>query len=48
MPLARTDVKFVVAERLLKKTGEQQAKIREYLTPFDELDGRVKTMKEVA
>ncbi len=32
--IARKDVKFVVAERLLKKTGEQQAKIREYLTPF--------------
>ena len=32
--IARKDVKFVVAERLLKKTGEQQVKIREYLTPF--------------
>jgi len=32
--IARSDVKFVVAERLLKKTAEQQAKIREYLTPF--------------
>ncbi len=32
--IARKDVKFVVAERLLKKSGEQQAKIREYLTPF--------------
>ena len=32
--IARNDVKFVVAERLLKKTAEQQAKIREYLTPF--------------
>jgi energy-coupling factor transporter ATP-binding protein EcfA2 len=32
--IARKDVKFVVAERLLKKTGEQQAKIRKYLTPF--------------
>jgi predicted ATPase len=32
--IAREDVKFVVAERLLKKTGEQQAKIREYLMPF--------------
>ncbi|HAT8643599.1 DUF6079 family protein [Legionella pneumophila] len=32
--IARNDVKFVVAERLLKKTVEQQAKIREYLTPF--------------
>lgn len=32
--IARSDVKFVVSERLLKKTIEQQAKIREYLTPF--------------
>ena len=32
--IARNDVKFVVAERLLKKTAEQQARIREYLTPF--------------
>ena len=32
--IARKDVKFVVAERLLRKTGEQQARIREYLTPF--------------
>lgn len=32
--IARKDVKFVVAERLLKKTAEQQVKIREYLTPF--------------
>lgn len=32
--IARTDVKFVVAERLLKKTTEQQARIRDYLMPF--------------
>jgi Family of unknown function (DUF6079) len=32
--IARNDIKFVVAERLLKKNAEQQAKIREYLTPF--------------
>ncbi|MCF4150285.1 DUF6079 family protein [Dethiosulfovibrio sp. F2B] len=32
--IARNDVKFVVSERLLKKTTEQQAKIRDYLTPF--------------
>jgi len=32
--IARSDVKFVVAERLLKKTAEQQAKIRDYLLPF--------------
>ena len=32
--IAGNDVKFVVAERLLKKTTEQQANVREYLTPF--------------
>jgi predicted ATPase len=32
--IARRDVKFVVAERLLKKTAEQQSHIRTYLTPF--------------
>jgi hypothetical protein len=32
--LARQDVSFVVAERLLKKTTDQQHKIRTYLTPF--------------
>ncbi|MCL6590794.1 MAG: DUF6079 family protein [Firmicutes bacterium] len=32
--IARKDVKFVVAERLLKKTAEQQARIRAYLKPF--------------
>ncbi|WP_246293874.1 DUF6079 family protein [Desulfobacter latus] len=32
--IARNDIKFVVAQRLLKKTAEQQSKIREYLTPF--------------
>ncbi len=32
--IASRDVKFVVAERLLRKTGEQQTRIREYLTPF--------------
>ncbi|MBW1982273.1 MAG: ATP-binding protein [Deltaproteobacteria bacterium] len=39
--IARKDVKFVVAERLLKKTGEQQAKIREYLAPFGRFYGRM-------
>jgi len=39
--IARKDVKFVVAERLLKKTGEQQAKIREHLTPFAKFYGRM-------
>jgi len=39
--IAREDVKFVVAERLLKKTGEQQVKIREYLIPFGKFYGRM-------
>lgn len=32
--IARTDVKFVVAHRLLQKNTEQQSKIREYLSRF--------------
>jgi hypothetical protein len=39
--IARKDVKFVAAERLLKKTAEQQVKIREYLTPFAKFYGRM-------
>lgn len=39
--IARNDVKFVVAERLLKKTVEQQVKIREYLTPFAKYYGNM-------
>jgi hypothetical protein len=39
--IARKDVKFVVAERLLKKTGEQQAKVREYLLPFAKFYGHM-------
>lgn len=39
--IARKDVKFVVSERLLKKTGEQQARIREYLTSFARFYGRM-------
>lgn len=39
MLLARQDVSFVVAERPLKKTADQQAKIRAYLTPFAKLYG---------
>jgi hypothetical protein len=39
--IARTDVKFVVAERLLKKTVEQQVKIRDYLKPFAKFYGRM-------
>lgn len=37
--LARQDVSFVVAERLLKKTADQQNKIRAYLTPFSKFYG---------
>ena len=37
--IARNDVKFVVAERLLKKTAEQQARIREHLSPFAKFYG---------
>lgn len=39
--IARKDVKFVVAERLLKKTADQQVKIREYLTPFAKFYNRM-------
>ena len=39
--IARRDVKFVVAQRLLRKTGEQKAKIRAYLTPFTRFYGRM-------
>ena len=39
--IASRDIKFVVAERLLKKTGEQQAKIRAYLTPFGKFYGHM-------
>ncbi len=39
--IAGNDVKFVVSERLLKKTTEQQAKIREYLTPFAKYYGNL-------
>ena len=39
--IARSDVKFVVAERLLRKTAEQQAKAREYLTSFAKFYGRM-------
>ncbi len=37
--LARQDVSFVVAERLLKKTTDQQHKIRNYLAPFAKFYG---------
>ena len=37
--IARNDVKYVVAQRLLKKNADQMVKIREYLTPFAEYYG---------
>ena len=37
--LARQDVSFVVSERLLKKSADQQSKIRAYLTPFAKFYG---------
>ena len=37
--LARQDVSFVVAERLLKKTADQQNKIRTYLTKYAKFYG---------
>ena len=39
--IARKDVKFVVAHRLLRKTPDQQAKVREYLTAFGKFYGRM-------
>lgn len=37
--IARNDIKYVVSERLLKKTADQQANIREYLAPFSKFYG---------
>ncbi|MFC1705452.1 DUF6079 family protein [Planctomycetota bacterium] len=39
--IARKDVKFVVEQRLLKKTGEQIARIREYLGAFTKFYGNM-------
>ena len=39
--IVRKDIKFVVAERLLSKTGEQQAIIREHLTRFSKFYGNM-------
>lgn len=39
--IARKDVKYVVAERLLKKSAEQQVKIRAHLTPFAKFYGNM-------
>ena len=39
--IARKDVKYVVSERLLKKTAEQQVKIREHLMPYAKFYGNM-------
>lgn len=39
--IARNDIKYVVSERLLKKTADQQANIRDYLTPFAKFYGNM-------
>ena len=39
--IARRDIKFVVRERLLSKSVDQQHKIREYLTPFAKFYGNM-------
>lgn len=39
--IARKDVQFVVAERLLRKTAEQQILIQDYLTPFAKCYGEM-------
>lgn len=39
--IVRQDVKFVVSERLLKKTPKQEALIRDYLTPFAKFYGNM-------
>jgi hypothetical protein len=39
--IATTDVKFVVANRLLQKTPEQMSAIRDYLTPFAKFYGNM-------
>ena len=44
--IAQTDVKYVVAQRLLKKTAEQQVKIREHLTSFARFYGNLNERME--
>lgn len=39
--IAKSDVKFVVAERLLRKSADQQALVREHLQGFTRLYGRM-------
>ena len=39
--IAKSDVKYVVAQRLLRKTADQQAKVREHLAGFTKFYGRM-------
>jgi len=39
--IAQSDVKFVASQRLLKKSPQQQARIREYLLPFGRYYGNL-------
>ena len=39
--IAREDIKHVVAERLLRKSDEQRARVAEYLEPFTRFYGRM-------
>ena len=39
--IARQDVKFVVSQRLLQKTAEQQVRVRKYLAPFARFYGHM-------
>jgi hypothetical protein len=41
IPIASRDIKYVVAERLLQKTADQQAKIRDHLGQFTKFYGRM-------
>ncbi|MBI2265119.1 MAG: ATP-binding protein [Armatimonadetes bacterium] len=44
--IARKDIKYVVAQRLLKKTAEQAVRIQEYLAPFSRFYGRMNERME--
>jgi predicted ATPase len=44
--IARRDVKFVVAERLLKKTADQEARVRAHLEPFAKFYGKMNERME--
>jgi len=41
LPIVRNDIKFVVAERLLKKSVEQKKRIKTYLEPFAKYYGNM-------